>query len=156
MQRLAAGLRGAALAALALAALAAPAGAQTVAPPGNSGVDQYFEVVPSAGGDAHPTGERRVLPQSVSSGLASQGAAGRRTQRVIEQTAPPPVHVKPRKRERPQEVRPAPRPDSTISSAVKSLSGEQDAGGMGLLLPALLVASSMFLVLLALRRRRAV
>ena len=73
--------------ALALCA-AAPAAAETIAPPGNSGVDQYLEVVPSAKGPSAPGTQQRALSSTVQRKLQSQGAEGRRLAQIVRTTAP--------------------------------------------------------------------
>jgi MYXO-CTERM domain-containing protein len=42
-----------------------PAGAASIAPPGNSAVDQYFESVPAAGGNQPPAAGATVTPRHV-------------------------------------------------------------------------------------------
>jgi hypothetical protein len=89
-----------------LAALALPGGAfaGSCAPPGNSGVDQYFETVPGAGCNQPSTGGTRSGGHNGGSGghngggnqlspatnrkLAGQGAAGRAVQRLVTSTGP--------------------------------------------------------------------
>jgi hypothetical protein len=79
---------------------AALAKSTTYAPPGNSGVDQYLETVPGSGG-GHPTGgsgassstgsgnsATAAIPAGTARRLASQGAAGRAVQRLVNSTAP--------------------------------------------------------------------
>jgi hypothetical protein len=71
------------------AALVFPTGAAALkcAPPGNSGVDQYFETVPgsscnhSSGGPGG--GHNGSLPPGTSKQLASQGAVGQAVQRLV-------------------------------------------------------------------------
>ena len=71
--------------ALALCAVA-PAAAETIAPPGNSGVDQYMEVVPSAQGPAAPGTPQRALLSAVQRKLQSQGAEGRQLAQIVKAT----------------------------------------------------------------------
>lgn len=89
----------------ALFALPSAASAGSCAPPGNSGVDQYFETVPGAGCNQGPGGSGgggnnggnghnggggggTHLSPSTNHQLASQGAAGRAVQRLVSSTAP--------------------------------------------------------------------
>jgi len=77
-----------ALLAASLAALAIPgsAFAGSCAPPGNSGVDQYFETVPGAGCNQPPGGHHhhgKGLSPSTNRHLASQGGAGRAVQNLV-------------------------------------------------------------------------
>lgn len=153
MRRFAASLcRTSALAAVLTLAVASPAAAETIAPPGNSGVDQYFEVVPSAKGNSKPNGKRKALPQKVRSELANHGETGRQLQRVVETNTPSPSRKRDRKPTASAPA-PAPRGDSPLSSAAKAIA-DSDGGGMGIALPALLIVSTAVLAAVALRRRR--
>lgn len=89
-----------ALAIALLAALVLPsaafAGPSTNAPPGNSGVEQYFEVIPDATGNRPAQGVTRSgsdssggpLPQSVAKKLNALGADGRAVAGLVATTAP--------------------------------------------------------------------
>jgi hypothetical protein len=152
-------------AALALCA-AAPAAAETIAPPGNSGVDQYLEVVPSAKGPSAPGTQQRALSSAVQRKLQSQGAEGRRLAQIVRTTAP----AQPATSERPKpgstDKRPAashsassrpvavPRGDPPLASVVHAIGDGSGSGGMGPVLPALLIVSTVVLAALALWRRR--
>lgn len=147
-----------ALAAALLVALTAPALAQeeVVAPPGNSGVDEYLEVVPGAAGDrpATPRGtdektpltppqalgpaEARALEQLGPDGVAaaavaaSGAASDRRTTRLRAKTEGLGDAVS-----RPAIADVDGRPRADV--IVKALAG--GGGGMGLAFPLVLVAS---------------
>jgi hypothetical protein len=151
--------------ALALCAVA-PAAADTVAPPGNSGVDQYMEVVPSAKGPSAPGTQRDALSSAAQRQLESQGAEGRRLARIVNTTAPAPPATTKRSQpsrkatapagghstaERPARV---PRGDSPLASVAKAIGDGSGSGGMGAVLPLLLVVSTAVLAALALWRRR--
>ena len=81
-------------------ALAFPAGALAghCAPPGVSGVDQYFETVPGpgcnqgstggGGGNGHGHGGGGQLPPGTGRQLAAQGAAGAAVKRLVATTGP--------------------------------------------------------------------
>ena len=92
-----------------LLVMPAPALAQTL-PPGNSGVDEYTEGVPGAGGEtpssksgddgagaggetggSGPGGSSDVLPEDIVSELTSSGADGKAAAALAEQTAPSPA-----------------------------------------------------------------
>jgi hypothetical protein len=165
-------LRLLALASLTLLASAVPASAKTtVAPPGNSGVQQYLEVVPSAGGDRPPSHRGgSALTKHEARRLDAQGADGRALRQIIDASAPDAVrqaakrsrHRSPAGRVRPSASGPSkaaqgtPRQGSSVlSSAAKSLSTGAEAGGMGLLLPVLLIGSAGAIGGIALLRRRA-
>ena len=71
--------------------------AQVVAPPGNSGVDEYLEVVPEAGGDrpanvparaGAPLTPAQVLDPQTSQALRKLGADGRAVAEVVTNSAP--------------------------------------------------------------------
>lgn len=163
----------AAAASAALAVQGTPVAAQeTVAPRGNSGVEQYFEVVPGPGGDERPGagadggndgggGEPALSPEQERQ-LASQGAAGRDLATVVNaQGAGEPAKGK-GKRETVRSERRAggrddvpdsdPTPGTTLGDA---LAADADEGGMGLLLPLLLLGSAAAIAAVALMRRRA-
>jgi hypothetical protein len=84
----------------ALSALVLPAGAvakrTTVAPPGNSGISQYLEVVPTAAGPSPPSagggpvggGHGGVLTDIQRQRLDSAGPNGRTLAAVVDETAP--------------------------------------------------------------------
>src|SRR4051812_29459136 len=80
-----------AIAALILPAAPAFAG-DTNAPPGNSGIGQYLEVVPSASGSKPTKGAKpqgSALSQSQRNQLAKSGAEGAALAAVVNQTSPP-------------------------------------------------------------------
>lgn len=184
------------LVALALPATASARG-QTVAPPGNSGVNQYVESVPTAkgnrptatispgggggntrggtgntggGGSAGRTsaasgngaagGGASPLTPSAQRALARQGSRGRQVAALAAATGPGRARdrsragtstratIKPR-----SQVLPA--NDSSPPSAVlRALTGASTHGGLGLLLPAILILGTLCAGLIALRRRR--
>jgi hypothetical protein len=168
-------------------ALGVPASAQarvhTIAPPGNSGVGQYLETVPTAGGaqpsnTVHPvvgalgksgkppgTGATGgggtpggaagspgggAISSSTQRSLANQGPSGAAAAALARATAPAPTR------------RVGPRATSAVSgggsspatSVLKSLTGSTSGGGLGPLLPSLLIASVLGAAVLALLRRR--
>ena len=159
--------RRAAAIALGLALCAAtPAAADTIAPPGNSGVDQYMEVVPSAKGPSAPGTPQRALSSTVQRKLQSHGAEGRQLAQIVKTTAP----AQPATTKRSQPNRsaagpggthhaasrpaPVPRGDSPLASVAKAIGDGSGSGGMGPVLPLLLVVSTTVLAGVALWRRR--
>jgi hypothetical protein len=81
------------LAMLAALALAAPgvasAATTTNAPPGNSGISQYLEVVPSASGNkVKGDGKTSPLNGKEQKKLQQSGSDGQALQRVVDQTSP--------------------------------------------------------------------
>jgi hypothetical protein len=141
---------------LAVALPASPASAQrTVAPPGNSGVDQYFEVVPDAGGGAQPRPERRnVLPAEAQRRLEQRGSAGRDVLRLVDATTPDRSRSQrePRAREGDRENRRPQNRRAPLAAGANSILGKQD-GGMGLLLPLLIGGATLGIGAFALWRR---
>lgn len=173
-------------------ALGLPASAQarvhTIAPPGNAGVGQYLETVPTAGG-AQPTNTVHpvvgafggsngsggpgnsgggggsaggtgggTISASTRRALAGQGPTGVAAAALAQATAPP---------QSSKLAQSDPRPaGSTVGSAstgagsspatsvIKSLTGSTSGGGLGPLLPSLLIASALGAGVLALLRRR--
>ena len=155
MQRLCALSRRTAVITVALALCAVtPAAAETIAPPGNAGVDQYLEVVPSAKG---PSAQRK---------LQSQGAEGRKLAQIVRTTAPAQTATTKRSKPATTDKRPAashsassrpvavPRGDPPLASVVQAIGDGSGSGGMGPVLPALLIVSTVVLAALALWRRR--
>jgi hypothetical protein len=155
----------AALVVLLLALVAAPSvGAQTsVAPPGNSGVDEYRESVPSAEGN-RPSGDAvrelgadSALTPGVRRRLHALGADGRAAADVASATAPD--EVRSRQRADGREGAPAttdgraPAGGSSVAGAlVDALGG---SGGMGAALPVLLVVTVLGAAWAIVRRRPA-
>ena len=141
-----------------------------VAPPGNSGVSQYQEDVPSAGGAVPVTKLPAVtkLPSGPSGGDASQavphtvvtqlnrdGNSGRAAAELANRTAPAAVALRPphgtntHARSIPR-TPPASSAGSQLAGAVVGGSG----GGLGLLLPAVLAGFLIVAIAIVLARRR--
>jgi hypothetical protein len=169
--------------------LGAPASAQarihTIAPPGNSGVGQYLETVPTAGGaqpsnTVHPvvgavggagkppgagaTGGTAGSPgggaisSSTQRALTGQGPTGAAAAALAQATAPP-RSPKPAHSDRPRASSAVAAASSgggssPASSVLKSLTGSTSWGGLGPLLPSLLIGSVLGAAVLALLRRR--
>jgi hypothetical protein len=137
----------AAVAVAALAALGVPAAAvakRVIAPPGNSGVGQYVEVVPTAGGgvplgSAQP-GKGPVLPASTVRRLAASGPNGKALAAFAQSTGTPTGS-------RPH------RPSSAANQSVLREIPHGSAGGLGLGLPLILGAIALAGALLAAGRR---
>ena len=83
-----------ALTALAILLTAVPAASaqDTNAPPGNSGVDQYLESVPSGSGNTSSNGVAAAKPtpasKQVARALRSRGSAGAQLERLVASTSP--------------------------------------------------------------------
>jgi hypothetical protein len=164
-------------------ALIAPSAAQArvhkIAPPGNSGVGQYVETVPTAGGGqptstVHPGGVGVAVgrggtgggPGSTGGGaiaastqraLAKQGAAGDATAALAAATAP--RAARPTGRAggaRRESISPTSggQGSSASTSVLKALTGSTGGGGLGPLLPIALIGSVLAAAVLTLVRRR--
>ena len=140
------------LALVAALLLAAPAGTLargTLAPPGNSGIDEYLETIPKAGGNQPPrrpgdgTG-RAGLPPAQRGRLDRLGRDGRALAGLVESTGPRTV-----RRRLPEATGSSP-----LDKAIDALGGSDDGDGLGMLLPAILLAALLGTVALVLKRRR--
>jgi hypothetical protein len=161
-----------ALVALTLA-LASPAMAQspnTNAPPGNSAIDEYLETVPDPGGDSHPGppggdggGATDGAQQQK---LARMGPDGRALARLVATTAPAAAGTDGTHRGKAagdatasagQPVAlslTAAHAGSPVGAALAAAAGRDDGGGLGLLLPAILLATLVGVIVLVVMRRR--
>ena len=140
-------------------ALAAPAAAQrgTLAPPGNSGVDEYKETIPTSRGN-RPTdslpggGGGGGLNQGAQRSLDRLGAGGQTVADLAKRTAPPKARPGDR-----GAVADAQTSDegSPFGAVFKRVFGVGDDGsGSGALLPLTLLAGLVALSAIALLRRR--
>jgi hypothetical protein len=159
-----------------LLALAVPASAlarqpvRTVAPPGNSGVSQYLETIPTAkgnrpsvsvvpGGGQGPgsSGGSSALSSSTQRALDQHGSAGRQAAALADATAP---SVAPRTSNSHGAKRaavPSGASAATVAppaAVLKAVTGSSAHGGLGALLPVLLTVIALGGGALALRRRR--
>jgi hypothetical protein len=138
----------------------------TNAPPGNSGVDQYLETVPEAGGN-RPAGERKGetrLPARTREQLKAAGADGEAIANLVGSTGPSRSERSERESKGGDQtgggtssspsVADSPRARNAPGSIAAPTLGGSGTGGMGLLLPVLLALSALGAVLLGLRRRR--
>jgi len=158
-------MRSAVIGLLVLVSLVLPASAlakvRTIAPPGNSGVSQYQEDVPTAKGNRPtntitPSGGTHgggssggTISTSTLRALDKQGAAGRQAAALAQATAPGSAH--PSKSGGAN----ANAGSSPVSSVVKALTGSSSGGGLGPLLPIILIVSLLGAAAIALLRRRA-
>ena len=152
-----------------LASLVLPASAlattRTIAPPGNSGVSQYQEDVPTAkgnrpsntivpGGGKHgPGSSSGALSSSTLRALDKQGSAGRRAAALAEATGPSATGSS-EGRSTNSNAGNQDSGSSPVTSVVRALTGSSSSGGLGPLLPIILVASLLGAAALALLRRR--
>ena len=143
--------------------LGAPAGAgaaRVIAPPGNSGVGQYVEVVPTAGGGApagsHHDVQGQVLPASTLHRLAALGPDGKTVAAFAQSTGTPHGSTSPHRRSR--STRPK-QPSSAASEPSPPSAGLRESsagsvGGLGLGLPVALGAITLAAVGVSMTRRR--
>lgn len=182
------------LALLLVVAFAVPAQARVIriAPPGNSGVSQYDETIPTAGGSrptstVHPvgggshgsggsggshgsggaggssgsggsSGGGSTVSPSTLHALAAHGPQGAAAAALAQATAPA--------RSRPAAAKTGTRADpptaagsggngsSPVTSLVKAVTGSTSSGGLGPVLPVILIGSLLGAAALALMRRR--
>jgi hypothetical protein len=154
----------AALVALALIASPAAASAQTQktnAPPGNSAIDEYLETVPAASGNSRPRppasggGSSSSLTAAERARLEKAGPDGKTLADAIEATSPD-------RGTGPGAGSGSPSAGSVsagegrspISQVFDVAAGRDGGGGMGMLLPAILLASLLGFITLAVMRRR--
>lgn len=156
--------------------LPGPASAVSLAPPGKAGANQYFETVPTAAGDAAPPqggngfsgpGSRGLSDlghgRAGAAGLDRLGKSGHAAAALAAATAPSPVHLategKPNGRGASSgqlQSRNEPSAQSTVSALADLLNGS-DVGGLGFVLPLLLVTAfgaALAAGIAALRSRR--
>ncbi len=126
-----------------------------IAPPGNSGVTEYQEDVPTAGGgNPVPNAgtlvvQPGVLSPTVTRQLDAAGKPGRSTALLAAATAPA-THYGRRAATLRRQLHS--QGDDVLGSLSSSLGGSN--GGLGALLPILLVASLLIAAMLALARRQ--
>lgn len=160
--------------ALAGLALAAPAaGAQAVnAPPGNSGVDEYLETVPGAGGGKPTRGPasqnqdagKPVLSSSQRKALDQAGADGRAVAQLAQRYGVPRAQRTAAHRKQHHAAGGGgsaadspklgtPKHHSALDSVARAVVPSGDSGGMGPLLPIILIATAVLGVGAAVTRR---
>ena len=140
------------------------------APPGNSGVDQYFEAVPTASGPQRPGGtgsSREALPKKIQQALTAQGSDGAAVLRLVQSTAPAAARSRtgsggPTSPTRPSNGGSLAKPkkgaaapeQSVLASTAEAITVGGTGGGMGMLLPILLVISALAASAYVIVRRR--
>lgn len=148
------------LLALALvAALALPAFAsaqeETVAPPGNSALDEYLQTVPGSSGDKRLGRPRAELSPAARGRLERRGENGRALADIVDGTS----ERQSESQAQPQRRRPAavtagvagsPPPRAVADAAT----GGVDGDGLGILLPGLLLVSALGILTTVVLRRR--
>jgi hypothetical protein len=130
----------------------APAAKKVIAPPGNSGIDQYVPSIPTASGNSpvtsrlRSTGGAPALSRPNRRALNAQGKAGRATKRFADATAP--RHTAPI-------IPPALAQGGSPLNAAGDATIGAGVGGMGIALPILLGLTALGAALFGLQRRRA-
>ena len=151
-----------------LVAAASPAAARgaTVVPPDNSGVNQYTETYPSAGGDAVGGGGRtpaQALGEHAAHRLRALGPEGESAASLAAATAPPRAVAggdgngeagrAGNDRQAPSRGNPVPAGSSGLSEVLGQATGTSGNGGLGPLLPVIVLASIASAAAYAWRRR---
>lgn len=150
-----------------IVALVAPAGAAArvvkLAPPGNSGIGQYVEVVPTAGG-GKPTGgvgsgrpAASVIPPAAARALARAGADGRAAAALANATAPSLAALASGSATQPGNY-PATGSgggSSPLSTLARAVTGSSSGRGLGAWLPAILIVVALGGGAIGLRKRLA-
>jgi hypothetical protein len=148
---------------VALVLLAAPAAAlaqsaQTNAPPGNSAIDEYLETVPGATGNQRPSagggaaGGGGGLSDAQRARLDRLGPDGRTLAAAVDATSPARATLK-KGTATPAAVQGRSPLGEVLDAATGSSS---DGGGMGFVLPAILLGSLLGVIALVVIRRRSV
>ena len=139
--------------ALLVPAAAAAQESRVNAPPGNSAIDEYLETVPDVSGNGiprRPDDDGGPLTAAQRDRLERLGADGRTLATIVESTSP----ARKKQRAKPPTAVVAP-PDAKGRSPVGAVLGAAEGdGGMGLLLPAILLLSLVGVIALVLLRRR--
>ena len=138
---------------VALVVPSAASGQRSDAPPGNSAIDEYLETVPNATGNTRP---RPPGSGNADSGLTQQqrarlerlGADGKALADAVDATAPA-TGASPK-----QAAPPAADGRSPLSEVLDAAAGRDGGGGMGIVLPAILVATLLLVIALVVARRR--
>src|SRR4051794_25538331 len=147
-----------------LASLSSAALAQdTNAPPGNSGIDQYLETVPDAGG-SRPASDRHSsqLSAGTAKRLKAAGSDGQAVANLVASSArtvaeKPSAGTQKSERKSTSKARSddtSARPRKVPATIAAPTLGGSGSGGMGLLLPLSLGLSTVAAMLFVLRRRR--
>lgn len=145
--------------ALVLTAVPAAAMAQepaTNAPPGNSAIDEYLETVPGATGNQRPRAPgggsmAAALTPARRARLERLGPDGKALVGVIDATSPARTPIRKRS------TAPAAAHGRTpLREVIDAAAGRDDGAGMGVVLPAILLASLLSVVALVVARRRSV
>jgi hypothetical protein len=153
-----------ALVALLLIALPSAAIAQspqTNAPPGNSAIDEYLETVPGATGNQRPRSggdpSDATLTPAQRAKLERLGPDGKALADAVDATAPAPAAPAGGPKSAGNAAEPSTSQGrSPLSEVVDAATGQDGGGGMGIVLPAILLATLLGVIALAVARRRSV
>jgi hypothetical protein len=146
---------------VALVLVAAPAAAvaqapSTNAPPGNSAIDEYLETVPAATGNQRPRppgggSTSGALTPTQRARLERLGPDGKALVGVVDATSPARTST----RKRPTAPG-ATHGRSPLGGVIAAAAGHDGGAGMGVVLPAILLASLLAIVAIVVVRRRSV
>ncbi len=146
--------------ALVVLALMAPVAAraqapQTNAPPGNSAIDEYLETVPGASGSVRPRPPAQnrgpgPLTPAERARLERLGPDGKTVADAVDATAANATKSSPGKLDVPAGAGRSP-----VREVLDAVGGNDGGSGMGLVLPAILIAALLAAITLVLLRRRA-
>jgi len=130
---------------------------QTNAPPGNSAIDEYLETIPGATGNQRPRqpaagggSASGVLTKAQRARLERLGPDGTVLADAVDATAPAPTAPKSTAAPLSGDGR------SPLSEVLDAAAGRDGGGGMGILLPAILLATLLGVIALVVMRRRSV
>jgi hypothetical protein len=127
---------------------------KTNAPPGNSAIDEYLETVPGAAGNQRPRPPAATRGSALTPvqrrKLEKLGPDGKTLARAVDATAPAAAspHVTG------EIAAPSAGGRSPLSEVFSAVTGSDGGSGMGIALPAILVAALLTALVLALLRRR--
>ncbi|HEV7806846.1 MAG TPA: hypothetical protein VGO80_13565 [Solirubrobacteraceae bacterium] len=144
---------------IALPSAAVARSPQANAPPGNSAIDEYLETVPGATGNQRPrapgAASTPALTRAQRARLERLGPDGRTLADAVDATAPaaPASGAKPRK---PLHDAPVAEGRSPLSAIADAATGRDGGAGMGVVLPAILIATLLGVIALVVARRRSV
>ena len=114
---------------------------QTNAPPGNSAIDEYLETIPSASGSVRPRGPgggAGALTPALRRRLDRLGPDGRTLARLVASTTSEAPRAVPARREVAAATSASRSPAGALIAAA---TGQDDGGGLGPVLPVILIAS---------------
>ncbi len=141
------------VAALCLPPLAS-AQAETVAPPGNSALDEYLQTVPGSSGDKRPGAPRATLAPAARRRLERRGANGRALAAIVDGTSERQASRPGASARRSTVVVPGVVGSTPPRAVARAATGDVAGDGLGIVLPGVLLASAFAMTAVVIRRRR--